>query len=282
MLWIGLVLLYGFIKGTRDIVKKKAMGRSTVMEVLFFYTLLSFVMVLPDAGAAMKLDFSYLGWIALKAFVVFLAWICGGYALERMPVSLYGLVDLSRMLFATLIGVLALGERMTVFQVIGFVLVAGGLVLLRLRGAKSAKAEKVIPAMLALAVGSSLFNSISATMDKVLMKSMESAQLQFWFMLFLVVWYGLYLLVRRERVSAVRALKNGWIWLMSILLVAGDRALFAANGIAGSRVTVMTLLMQSSVIVTILGGRLVFHEKDTVYKLMCAAIIITGIVVAVL
>ena len=52
MVWIYLVLLYGILKGVREILKKKALGRNTVMEVLFLYTLLSFVILLPTAPKA--------------------------------------------------------------------------------------------------------------------------------------------------------------------------------------------------------------------------------------
>ena len=42
-MWMLLVLLYGVLKGVREVVKKKALTKNTVMEVLFFYTLLAFL-----------------------------------------------------------------------------------------------------------------------------------------------------------------------------------------------------------------------------------------------
>lgn len=75
--------------------------------------------------------------------------------------------------------------------------------------------------------------------------------------------------------------KNGWIWLLSILFVAADKALFIANGMEGSQITVMTLLKQSGCVVTILAGKFIFKEKKTGYKLFCAAIIVLGIVIGV-
>ena len=52
----GTLLLYGLFKGAREIAKKKALEKSGVMEVLFVYTLLSFLFVVPDAGNAMGLS----------------------------------------------------------------------------------------------------------------------------------------------------------------------------------------------------------------------------------
>ena len=69
---------------------------------------------------------------------------------------------------------------------------------------------------------------------------------------------------------------------MSIMLVIGDKALFVANNNPDCTVTLMTLIKQSSCIVVILGGKFIFKEKRILYKLFCAAIIISGIVVAVL
>ena len=37
-MWIGLVCLYGVLKGVRDIIKKKEMKKNIAMEVMFFYT----------------------------------------------------------------------------------------------------------------------------------------------------------------------------------------------------------------------------------------------------
>ena len=50
--WALLVGVFGIIKGVREIVKKKALSKNSVIEVLFFYTLLGFVILLPDGPRA--------------------------------------------------------------------------------------------------------------------------------------------------------------------------------------------------------------------------------------
>jgi drug/metabolite transporter (DMT)-like permease len=69
--------------------------------------------------------------------------------------------------------------------------------------------------------------------------------------------------------------------ILSILFVIGDKALFVACSYENSTVIAMTLIKQCSVMITILGGRLVFKEKHTFYRMLCAAVIIVGILVAV-
>ncbi|MDE6406964.1 MAG: EamA family transporter, partial [Lachnospiraceae bacterium] len=130
-MWIWLVLLYGVLKGVREIVKKKALEKNSTIEVLFVYTFLSFVMVLPSAGVSMGVEPRCYFYIAMKSFVIFLAWMCSFRAIKRMPISLYGVLDLSRVLFATMLGVIILQEALGTFQVIGLLLVSAGLLLLK-------------------------------------------------------------------------------------------------------------------------------------------------------
>lgn len=295
-MWIVLVLIYGLLKGTREVCKKKSLEKNSVIEVLFFYTLFSFLLVLPSVANLGSISIKLLLLIALKSLIIFLAWILSFHALHAMPVSLYGVLDLSRVLFATFLGVSVLHEKMTVFRTIGLILVAFGLLLLKYRkSGKTSKlvsehvseripeyvSERVRPVIIAAAIISCMLNSLSGLMDKILMRDVTSSQLQFWYMLFLVIMYFVYMLLSGSGAQAnpVSAIKNPWIWAMAILFVIADKCLFIANGMEDSKITVMTLIKQSGCIITILAGKFVFHEKNISHKLICAAIIIAGIVV---
>ncbi len=284
-MWVWLVLLYGVLKGVREIVKKKALEKNSTIEVLFMYTFLSFVMVLPSAGAAMGAEPRFYFYIALKSFVIFLAWMFSFRAIKRMPISLYGVLDLSRVLFATMLGVAVLQEALGFFQVVGLILVSAGLLLLKYRpgsmrgGASMGEAVEIRYVVMAFA--SCLLNAVSGLLDKILMRDITSTQLQFWYLLFLTLFYLLFILISRSPVNWRRAFGNRWVWLLSLLIVVADRALFVANGMEGSRITVMTLLKQAGCVVTILAGRFLFREKNTTHKLICAAVIIAGIVIGV-
>ncbi len=280
-MWIWLVLLYGILKGAREICKKKALTVNTTMEVLFVYTLLSFLMVVPDAKNAMGLPVQFYFYILIKSFVIFLAWIFSFKAIKRLPISLYGVLDLSRVLFATLLGTLILGEVMTPLHIIGLVLVSLGLVLLKFNKNKDSDNEAK-PIFVIMAFASCVLNAVSGFLDKVLMKDINSSQLQFWYMLFLVLMYLAYIVISRTPIDYKSALRNKWIWILSIMFVIGDRALFIGNASADSQISIMTLIKQSGCIVTIAAGKFIFKEKNTAHKFLCAAIIIAGIVLGVL
>lgn len=317
--WILLVLLYGLLKGGREIAKKLALKKNSVMDVLVVYTLLSFLFVIPQIGNAGGLELKFYFYIAIKSFCIFLAWICSFYSIKKLPISLYGILDLSRVLFATFFGVAFLGEILNFWQLLGLIVVCAGLIMLKFKpkskktqqdngsSGQDATAENALTGTLPqypastdgcadedlktkfyktttffviLAFISCILNAVSGFLDKVLMKDISSSQLQFWYMLFLISYYLIYMLFTKQKVEKT-VWKNGWVWLLAIMFVIGDKALFIANGNPASKITVMTLIKQSGCLVTILGGRFVFKEKNTGYRLICACVIIAGIVLGV-
>lgn len=291
-MWMLLTLFYGVVKGLREICKKKALEKNTVIEVLLVYTFLSFLLVIPQAPNATGLNAGQYFWIAVKAFVIFVAWMLSFKAIKKLPISMYGILDLSRVLFATLLGIFVLGESVTLNKMIGLVFVSGGLLFLKFNPfAKKQNGEAGLPVQgentknattvyIILAFISCMLNAVSGLLDKILMRGMNSSQLQFWYTLFTVIYYAIYALATRAKISR-SVWKNIWIWLLAAGLIAMDKALFIANGYAESQVTIMTLIKQSSVIVAIIAGKFVFKEQNIMHKVLCAAIIVIGIIFGV-
>ncbi len=278
--WVPLVALYGILRGLRDIFKKKALEKSEVMEVLFFFSFLAFIFVIPSAPAALRLNCRYIWAIALKTLFVFSAWIAGFKAIKMLPVSFYGVLDLSGVVFSTIISMAFLGEVLSVNQYIGLFIVLLGLFFVNYT--KGGEKGRPQAKWAALAILSCLLNACSGVMDKVLMRHMESGQLQFWFMFLMLVFYGAYIIITRTKISFKAVYKNKWILLIALTLVIGDRALFYANADEGSSVSVMTLIKQSACFVSILGGRFFFNEKNIFKRLMCAVLILFGIFISVM
>ncbi|MCC8168841.1 MAG: EamA family transporter [Oscillospiraceae bacterium] len=278
-MWIALVSVYGILKGVRDVIKKKAMEKNTAMEVLFFYTLLSFLFVTPEAKGALSMDMHYIGYIMIKSVIIFIAWMCSFKAISKLPIGFFGIMDMSRVIFASVLGMAVLHETVTGVKLIGMALVLVGLMLVNLK--KEGSSEKTKALYIILVLVSCLMNTISELLDKILMQHMESGQLQFWYMFFLLVLYFGYMLVTRTKINFKTLKTNYWILILSVLFVIGDKALFIACSLEDSTVIAMTLIKQCSVLITIIGGRLVFKEKHTLYRILCAAVIIAGIMVAV-
>lgn len=279
-IWILFIIIYGLLKGSREGMKKAALKKSSSNEILFFYTLIGWIFTIPYFKTAFELEPIYIFYSFIKAAVVCTAWIFAFSALKKMSVSLYGIMDLSRMIFSTMLGVFVLGESFTWQKATGVILVITGLMLVNLK--KNTESKGVTLPVLIAALLNCFFNAVSGTMDKILMRYMESSQLQFWFMLFMTLIYGVVLLIRKEKISIKSIKTNYWIPIMSLSLIIGDKLLFEANANPASEVTVMTVIKQCAVVVTVLTGWLVFKEKHILYKLMCTAIVLSGIFIAIL
>lgn len=300
-MWMLLTLIYALIKGAREICKKKALEKNSLIEVLLIYTFISFLICIPQAPDAMGLTVRQYIWVAVKAFVIFVAWIAGFKAIKFLPISMYGILDLSRVLFASFLGITILGETISLNKGIGLILVSVGLLFLKFNPFRKKEAVEVKQEVCVTAEGekakvpftqtmtwfvflaflSCVLNAVSGLLDKILMKEMNSSQLQFWYTFFMACYYGIYALVTRAKISS-SVWKNIWIWLLAIGLIVMDKALFIANGIPESQITVMTLIKQSSVVVAIIAGKFIFHEKDILHKIVCALVIIAGIVAGVM
>ncbi len=284
MIWMGLTLIYGLLKGAREIVKKKCLERNSVVEVLFFYTLVGLILCLlmPGTEEVFQIKTSVLPFILIKSFVIFLAWILSFKAIKSMPVSMYGVLDMSRVIFATLLGTFVLHEVWSVGQMVGLPLVLLGLFLLRIIKTKKDQEEKVETKTVIFAFLSCALNAVSGFLDKVLMRGITSAQLQIWYMFFMVIMYGLYLLFSRTKINWKALIKNYWIPLLALMFVIADKCLFIANGYPESKITIMTLIKQSSCFVTIILGRVVYKEKNILKKSICAGVVLAGILIALI
>ena len=274
------------------------MEKCSVMEVLFFYTFFAFLLTLPFSIGhnIFGVGIRYHLVIFLKAFMIFIGWICAMNAMKRLPLSIYCVMDMSRMLFSIVLGIIFLGEALGLLQGIGMVFVLIGVTLVNLKKDKKsgqATTYKAIP----LVVASCLLNAFSAIIDKYTLSQstgkwffgdelLNDAQMQFWYMLYLSSLYGIYLLVsflvKKEKVHVKRCLSCPWIYLLSILFMLADKAMFIANSNPNSQVVTLTVLQQVSVIVSILLGKILYKEKHIAYRIFCAILIASGIVFSVI
>ena len=167
-LWIPLILFYGICKSFREALKKKAMQTCSVIEVLFFYTFFAFLLTIPFSIGQniFSISLNYHIAILLKAFAIFIAWLCALSAMKRLPLSIYCVMDMSRMLFSVLLGIIILGESLGGWlQGIGLLLVLSGVLLVNLKRERET-GEKTTYKAIPLVVLSCILNAFSAVLDK--------------------------------------------------------------------------------------------------------------------
>lgn len=276
--WVLLTFLYAICTGFFQCAKKKAVEKSSIYEVLAWYSLISFVLVAFKSKNVLGINLISIGVILIKAIIVTLAWFTSLYALKRMSVSLYGVVNLSRVVFTIILSLIFLGEKLTLTVFTGMVIVIIGLVLVNTKTSDKEK-KKTSFITLLIMLASCLLNSISAIIDKKILVNITSSQLQFWFLLFITIISWVVLLKTKPKISLNVLKKNYWILITALALTVGDRLLFMANEIAESKVTIMTIIKQISAIEIVILGKIMFKEKKIIKKLLCSILIILGIII---
>ncbi len=279
--WIVLTILYAVINGIFQCAKKKSIEKNTIFEVLAVFSLIAFLISALMMRDSILIDFKYLLIILFKSSIIVIAWMLALNALKKIEISLYGVINLSRIIFSILLSVLILGEKLTVSVIAGIILVITGLVLVNKIDNKKGdkKADKKAILML---LGSCFLNATSAIIDKGITTKVTSSQLQFYFLLFLTIIYWIILLFKQKKVDFKSMNKNYWLLIAALSLVFGDKFLFIANEIPESKVAVMTLIKQLSVIEIIILGKIFFKEKNIIKKLLCSILVILGIVLTLI
>lgn len=279
--WILFTLIYAIFNGFFQSAKKKAVEKNSIFEVLAVFTTISFIL-----SALMSKDVFNIGFIPLltvfvKSIIIVVAWLLSLHAIQKMPISLYSVINLSRIIFSIILSVIFLEEKLTIFIILGAIIIILGLFLVnKVSNIKSEKETNY--KIILILLGACFLNSVSAIIDKQVLKHITPIQLQFWFLFFLAISYWIILLLKNKKLDLKNLKKNYWILITAICLIVSDRFLFRANGIPESKVSIMTLIKQVSAIEGIILGKIFFKEKNIIKKLLCSILIIIGIVLTVI
>lgn len=278
--WILLTILYAVFVSLDEVFKKKATKTSSVFEVLLAFTTIALFLTCFISKDIFSIDYSYIPMIFLKSTIIVIAWILGLIALNGLQLGVYSIVKTSRIVFSIILSCLILGEKLNLLMVAGIITIIFGLILVSTTATDNSKKKNSYKLIFVFLI-SCLCSSISAILDKKLLVHVSSGQLQFWFLLFLTVYYWIIMLIKKKKID-YKAFKNIWVILAAIGLVVGDRLLFMANKIDSSKVIVMTILKQLSIIMSIILGGIIFKEKNVLKKLLYALLILGGVIITVI
>ena len=278
--WILLTIIYALFVSLNEVFRKKATKNNSVYEVLAGYTLIAFILTAFITKDAFDINFAYLPAIFFKSSIIVIAWILGLKTLEGLGLGVYSLIKISRIVFSILLSFLILGESVTFITLIGIVIVIIGLVLVNTTKISDSD-KKSSYKLIFLFLISCFLSSVSAIIDKKILSYVTSGQLQFWFLLFLVIYYWVILFIKKDKINFKNLKTNYWIPIIAVCLVVSDRLLFIANRNPSSIVIIMTMLKQLSVVISIVLGKLIFKEKHILKKLLYSVLIISGVVIIV-
>lgn len=124
-------------------------------------------------------------------------------AINGMPISMYSVINLSRIIFSIILSIIILGEQLTITILIGIIIVILGLILVNNKSEDEIERKNTNLKIVWILLIACLLNAISSILDKKLLTVITSEQLQFWALLFLTIFYWLILLIKKERIKVV-------------------------------------------------------------------------------
>jgi len=295
-MWIFLGILSSFFLGFHEIFKKTALSRNAVLPILLIGSAVSalifipFLVIsrispvlsinvgvfIPSSGLTAHLLF------LLKSVIVSTAWLFGYFSVKHLPVTLLAPLNASGPVWTMLGAIIFYGEQMNALQWTGvgvslgfyYALSFGG----NIRGSASGDRRWIIFAFFSI-----LFNSVSALLDKYLVREYDRIAMQSWFSIYtaciflfivFIFWYP-----KRQKSTSFQ-----WRWsavLVGIFLIIADFFYFKALSFEGSLVSVLIIVRRASSVLVFAAGALYFRETSLRKRGIVLAGILMGVALVV-
>lgn len=284
-----LAFVSAVLLGLYDISKKISLKDNAVLPVLFLNTLFSTLIfspfiILSRTGYISEgmfyvpeADVEIHKYIILKGFIVLSSWICGYFAIKYLPLTIAGPINATRPVMVLVGAMLVFGERLNIYQWIGTCFAIISFFMLSLSGKKegiSFRHNRWIFLLILAAV----LGAISGLYDKFLLKNIDRMIVQSWFNVYQMIIMGIIVMLlwfpKRKYNTHFR-----WKWsilLISLFLSAADFAYYYALSYEESMISIVSMVRRSSVLVSFIGGVMLFHEKNVRGKMIDLIFVIIG------
>lgn len=291
-MWLGWILASCVILSLYDLSKKASVRENAVFPVLLGSTLSGFLAVTAfllcrgELAETAGIRASTAGLLLLKSVIVGASWTSTYMALRTLPITSAAPIRATGPLWTLIGAVFVFAERPTPLQGAGMAFALVGCWLFSL----STKKEGVLfwhDKAIALAFLGTFLGSCSALYDKCLLqqKGLGTGTVLWWFMGGMCVIYATAVVIERlirgkdSEGGSHRAFQFRWtIPLVGILLAASDACYFNAISLPDAKISVLSLIRRSSVILTFLMGGALFHETNLKRKGISLLAILAGVV----
>lgn len=283
--WVHPILASAFMLGIYDVFKKHAVRDNSVMPVLFLATLFGSIFFLLLTGIRMfwapvniLWTPAFLGLLFFKALLVSASWAFVYYGLRELPVSIAAPLRGTGPLWSLIGAMIIFHELPTPWQWLGIVLMLTGGLLFTLIGSRenfSWHSKGFV-----FTITGTILGACSALYDKFLLgtQKIDPVTLQFHFSWMLVAILGGALLFKYFCLPVSRS-KFQWRWsivMTGVLLIIADALYFYALSCPDGKISILSLLRRSSVVIAFGIGGGIFREKNLLAKGVVLVIILIG------
>lgn len=297
-MWMFQACLSALLLGGYDIAKKTSVDRNAVLPTLFTTTLSGAVCVSPllllsalDPALALRwgifipsqpLSAHLL--ILLKSGIVGCSWVLSYFALKHLPLTVATPLRATAPLFTVSGAVLFFGERPSTLQWAGIALILSAYFLLSLSSRKppaSGPGGGSSWPWILMMIAAALTGAASAGFDKFLLqdRGLPALFVLGFFLPYLALLLGILLIAawypNRARTTPFR-FKPVMI-LVGALLVASDFAYFTALSHPEAKLSLISAIRRTNILVSFAGGALIFRERKSLQRLLPLGGILVGL-----
>ena len=285
-MWTAWILSSAFFLALYDVSKKASVRDNAVLPVLLGSSAagtVAYVAALWAVGgvpAAVSVSCGDLALILTKSVIVGTSWVLTYCALRTLPVTIATPIRASAPALVFVVAFFLYGERPTIAQGVGMLLVFAGYWAFGWAG-RHEGIDFLRSRAVWFAIGGMFMSAVSSLWDKFILQkcAIPVETMQFWFQGGLVAMYAILLVVRSALPAGRDAFKWRWsIPLTGVLLVAADWLYFHGLAIPDVSIAAGSLLRRFSVVITFVLGALFFHERNLRRKGIALAAIMSGVV----
>ena len=285
-MWTAWIFSSSVFLALYDVSKKASVRDNAVLPVLLVSSsagAFAYVLALAMAGempSALSVSAGDLALTLAKSVIVGTSWVLTYCALRTLPVTIATPIRASAPALVFVVAFFLYGERPTVAQGVGMLLVFVGYWAFGWAG-RHEGIDFLRSRAVWFAVGGMCMSAVSSLWDKFILQkcAIDVETMQFWFQLGLVAMYATLLALRRLAPGRRAAFEWRWtIPLTGVLLVAADWLYFNGLAIPGVSIAAGSLLRRFSVVITFVLGAVFFHERNLCRKGIALAAILVGVV----
>lgn len=279
-MWLGWIVASCVVMSAYDLCKKASVRDNAVFPVLLGSTLsgwLAVTVVLAVRGelaAAVAVPGRTAALLLVKSVIVGASWTATYLALRTLPITSAAPIRATGPLWTLLGAVLIFSEIPTVVQAVGMALALAGCWLFSLsarhEGLRICHSRPVALALLGTVLGSA-----SALYDKHLLQALgiPTGAVLWWFLGGMSAIYA-----GAAAIAGRGGFRFRWtIPCVGILLALSDMCYFNAISVPDARISVLSMIRRSSVVLTFLVGGAVFRETNLARKGLALAAILAGV-----
>ncbi len=294
-MWLFLSLVSAFFLGMYDVAKKHAVTGNAVFPVLFFSTLSGVLCTMPmivlsyvNPALSQKWhifippqSLSMHALIIAKSMIVGTSWVLSYFGLKHLPITVASPLRATAPLFTVIGAVVLFGERPTTNQWSGIILILTCYFLYSKSGRKN-NDTRAPTIWIIFMILSAVTGAVSAGFDKYLLqiKVLPPLFVLSWFLFYLDIIYGIIALLFwfPQRTKSTPFSFRYAIALVGILLVIADICYMTALSNPLAKLALVSSIRRTNVLISFIGGVLLFREGNIKQKLVPFIGIIAGLI----